>query len=176
MGNPGGEDKRYTAQFYVQDHGEKLFRRSLYVFRKRAAPPPALAAFDAPNRVVCTMRRQRTNTPLQALVLLNDPTFVEAARCLAQRALRADAGRFDVQVRYAFRLVTSRWPSAKEVEILQDVYRQQVGLFRADPAAAQRLLTVGESRQQNAFDVVEHAAWTMVASLILNLDEAITKQ
>jgi hypothetical protein len=153
-----GRPKEYTAQVYCQDRGDNLYRRSLYTFWKRLAPPPGLAAFDAPSREACVVRRQRTNTPLQALVTLNDPTYVEAARALALRALRepSDSDRI---VR-AFRGALARRPTDAEIAILSALLREQRSLFAAKPGLG---------------DSVELAAWTMVAAAILNLDETLTK-
>ena len=157
-----GRPQEYTAQVYRQDRGDNLYRRSLYTFWKRLAPPPGLAAFDAPSREACVVRRQRTNTPLQALVTLNDPTYVEAARALATRALR-EATDADRIVR-AFRGALARRPSEAELSILLSLLRDQRELFAKDAASAGRLA-----------GSVELAAWTMVAGAILNLDETLTK-
>jgi hypothetical protein len=165
----------WTAQKYKQDHGVDLYRRTMYTFWKRTCPPPTLATLDAPDRETCTIRRSRTNTPLQALVLLNDPTYVEAARKFAERIL-ADGGHSQGErLSFAFRSVLSRPPSAAELAVLRGVYDQQLARFRAQPASAAELLSVGESPADAALDTAELAAWTMVASLILNTDEALTK-
>jgi hypothetical protein len=149
-----GRPKEYTAQVYRQDHGDNLYRRSLYTFWKRLAPPPSLAAFDAPSREACVVRRQRTNTPLQALVTMNDPTYLEAARGLAALALRESSD--DDRIVRAFRGALARRPKAAEIEILRALLRDQRSLYADDPN-------------------LEIAAWTMVASAILNLDETLTK-
>jgi hypothetical protein len=146
----------------------------MYTFWKRTSPPPTLVAFDAPDRETCTVRRPRTNTPLQALLLLNDPTYVEASRKLAERLL-AEAKRTDERLGLAFRLVTARRPSERELAILRRVYEGQRAAYQNDPAAAKQLLGVGESPRNELFDPVELAAWTMVASTVLNLDEAVTR-
>jgi hypothetical protein len=159
---------------YVADTGAGLYRRSLYTFWKRTCPPPALATFDAPDRETCVMRRGCTNTPLQALVLLNDPTYVEAARKLAERILtsaKTNEERLDV----AYRLVLCRTPEKVERQLLQGVYFQAMAHFKAAPDAAQKLLKVGQSSYDSACDAVELAAWTTVMSMLLNLDEAISK-
>jgi hypothetical protein len=167
-----GRAKEYTAQFYRQDHGDNLYRRSLYTFWKRLAPPPALAAFDAPSREACVVRRQRTNTPLQALVTLNDPGYLEAARGLATRALREpEEGR----LAWTFRAALARTPAADEIAILSALLREQRAQFGADGRAATAIVEVGESRRDPALDVAELAAWTLVAAAILNLDETLTK-
>jgi hypothetical protein len=158
---------------YVPDAGESLYRRGLYTFWKRQVPPPGLLAFDGPTREVCTVRRARTNTPLQALVLLNDVTYIEAARVLAQKILREEAS--DGRVQKAFRTVTGREPSEKEVSALNELYAKQLAEYRADRKAAEALLKQGESKIDPKLDPCELAAWTIVASVLLNLDEVITQ-
>jgi hypothetical protein len=133
-----------------------------------------MSAFDAPSRETCTVQRESTNTPLQALVLLNDPTFVEAARTLAVRVLREKKESRDRVVRL-FRHVTGRRPSAAEIAIFIDAERRERARFREDPAAARALVTVGESSVDPGFDPIELAAWTQLATIILNLSETITK-
>jgi mono/diheme cytochrome c family protein len=166
----------YSAQTYTPSHGSDLYRRSMYTFWKRTSPPPSLITFDAPDREKCTARRTVTNTPLQALVLMNDPTYVEAARALAQRMI-AEAGRDPVKrVRFAFRLATARTPAPEEEQVLLDIARQKLADYRRDPEAASKLLQVGESPVDRRLNKSELAAWTTVASVILNLDETITKE
>lgn len=163
-----------TANF-KRDSGEALYRRSLYSFWKRTAPPPTLVTLDAPSRETCTVRRSRTNTPLAALALMNDEQFVEASRHFAQRMM-TEGGKTDAdRASYAFRLATARQPQAKELEVLLDVYKATLDKFKADKEAATKLISVGESKPDEALDVGQLAAWTMVANLILNLDETITK-
>jgi hypothetical protein len=166
----------YSAQTYSPGHGQDLYRRSIYTFWKRTSPPPSLITFDAPDREKCTARRAVTNTPLQALVLLNDPTYIEASRALAEKTMREagpDAAR---RIRYAFRLATAREPDTKEVQVLRDMERAQLAEYRRNKAAAQELLQVGESKYSPRMDASELAAWTTVASTILNLDETITRE
>ncbi|MFO0908594.1 MAG: DUF1553 domain-containing protein [Isosphaeraceae bacterium] len=115
------DGKNWTAQVYEQSHGRDLYRRTMYTFWKRTSPPPALATFDAPDRETCTVRRARTNTPLQALVLLNDPTYVEAARKLAERVMTEAGPEIDARIERAFRLCTARRPSARELGVLREV-------------------------------------------------------
>jgi len=163
-----------TANF-KRDSGEALYRRSLYTFWKRTAPPPTLVTLDAPSRETCTVRRSRTNTPLAALALMNDEQFVEASRQLAQRMM-TEGGKTDAdRASYAFRLATARPPQAKELEVLLDVYKASLAKFEADKEAATKLIAVGESKPDATLDTSQLAAWTMVANLILNLDETITK-
>lgn len=162
-----------TAVF-KQDHGEALYRRSMYTFWKRTSPPPAMLIFDAPTRESCTVRRARTNTPLQALTLMNDIQFVESARNLATRILLQGGGTVEERITFAFRLTTSRRPTEDEISVLRDVYQQQLSEFQASPDAAMKLISLGESPRPEHSDPAELAAWTMVANLILNLDESVT--
>jgi hypothetical protein len=164
----------WTAQTYTPSHGKDLYRRTMYTFWKRTCPPPTLATFDAPDREVCTVRRPRTNTPLQALILLNDPTYVEASRKLSERLLR-EADTTEARIRLAFRLCTSRLPSAQEASILQRLLEDRLRRYQNDPAAAARLLAVGESPRDESLSVSELAAWTSLAGVLLNLDETITR-
>jgi hypothetical protein len=160
---------------YVRDEGEALYRRGLYVFWKRTAAPPGLVTFDAGGRETCTVRESRTNTPLQALTLLNDITYVEAARVLAQRAMRADttpAGR----VTRLFRLVLTRSPRPAELAVLLRAVDRHRSEFVRRPEAAARLLQVGDTPLPTSADRIELAVYTAVASVVLNLDEAITKE
>ncbi len=164
----------YSAQRYTPSGGKDLYRRGMYTFWKRTAPPPALATFDAPDREKCVARRARTNTPLQALVLMNDPTYVEAARALAGRMIGAgDPAR---RIELAYRLAVARKPETREVTLLRELARRQLSTYRADPESARRLLAIGESAYDGRLDAVELAAWTTVASAILSLDETITRQ
>jgi len=166
----------FTAQNYVESKGADLYRRSLYTFWKRTSPPAQMAAFDAPDREKCISRRQTTNTPLQALILMNDPTYVESARKLAERTL-TEAGKDPaMRLRHAFRLATARRPDARESRLLLDLWKQRIAHFRTDRDAAAKLIAVGDSKAGAQFDAAELAAWTTVASVILNLDETITKE
>ena len=165
----------FTAQKYVQSKGKDLYRRTMYTFWKRTAPPPSLITLDAPDRETCTVRRSRTNTPLQALVLMNDPTYVEASRKLAERILVEGGSSTNDRLTFAFRLATSRKPSEREFAILNRVYDSQRTKYQRDKASAEKLLKVGESPRNEKMDPGELAAWAMVANTILNLDEALTK-
>jgi mono/diheme cytochrome c family protein len=166
----------FTAQSYSPSHGKDLYRRSLYTFWKRTVPPPSMATFDAPDREKCTARRLLTNTPLQALVLMNDPTYVEAARALASRTLEEVNGNSAKRIRYAFRLATAREPEPQEVKILEQQAQQELARYRHNRAEAEKLIKVGESPIDPKLKPAELAAWTMVASTILNLDETMTKE
>ncbi|MGC1275507.1 MAG: PSD1 and planctomycete cytochrome C domain-containing protein [Planctomycetaceae bacterium] len=161
---------------FVQDHGEDLYRRGLYTFWKRTAPPPMLQAFDAPSREQCTVDRPTTNTPLQALSLMNDTQFVEAARLLAARMMTEGGTAAGDRLAYGFRLVTSRRPNPDETALLLKNYESHLAQYRDDAEAATKLLTVGESPRDESLDPAEHAAMTMTANLLLNLDEAVTKE
>ena len=162
------------SKAYPQGKGDDLYRRSLYTFWKRTVPSPMLRTFDAPEREFCTVRRSRTNTPMQALLLLNGPQFVEAARHLGQRMLQEGGASTDEQIAYGFRLVTARMPSAAELDILREEFqqgRQRIG----EAAAAAAILSVGDSPVSAEVDVRQLAAMTGVARLLLNLNESITR-
>ena len=161
---------------YEPDHGEKLYRRSLYTYIKRSVPPPNMVALDATNREVCTMRRQRTSTPLAALVMLNDPTFVEAARALAGSLLQSEGSDIEDCIHAGYLRVVGRSPNSQEMDELLRLFGRQQGIYRDDRRAAEALVTVGESPRDSALPVDVHAALTCVASVILNLDETISKE
>ncbi len=165
----------FTAQKYEQDHGEALYRRSMYTFWKRTVPPPSLQTFDAPEREFCVVRRSATNTPLQALVLMNDPTYVEASRKFAERILTEAPDSPDARIRFAFRAALSRAPKQAEIKALMSVYNTQTTAFRNDAEAAKKLLAIGEAPRNEKLNTTELAAWTTVASVLFNLDETITK-
>ncbi|HKB04451.1 MAG TPA: DUF1553 domain-containing protein [Gemmataceae bacterium] len=161
---------------YAPDKGDNLYRRGMYTFWKRTCPPPGLMAFDAPNREVCVARRATTNTPLAALVLLNDPTYVEAARKLAERMMTdggpTPAGRMAV----GFKRAVARAPTAEEERVVLRFRARTLAEFQANKAEARKLLAVGESPRDATLDEAELAAWATVAGLILNLDETISKR
>jgi hypothetical protein len=161
---------------YVQDHGESLYRRSLYTYWKRTVAPPAMVTFDAAGRETCIVRTSRTNTPLQALTLMNEVTFVEAARVLAQRVMTEGGPTPEERITLAFRLVLARRPSPAELEVLVNGWRAHWEQFQQDAQAAVGLLTVGESPRDEALDAAEHAAYAAICSLIFNLDETVTKE
>ncbi len=164
-------ERRYK---YVADKGDGLYRRSMYTFWRRTCPPPSMLLFDAPDRETCFIRRARTNTPLHALVLLNDPIYLEAARKLAERVMHQEADA-DARLTLAFRLSLARTPTAKEGAILREMVQESLAKFRADPTAAAKLLGVGDSPRDAKLDAAELAAWTTTMNLLLNLDETITR-
>ncbi len=168
-------DELTSGDRYVQSKGADLYRRGIYVYWKRSIPYPPLLTFDAPNREVCTDCRARTNTPLQALVLLNDPVYVEAARVLAQRILREAGPDADARLAHAFKLCTARVPSEQEVAILRQILARNLSKYRDNPAAAVKLIGIGESARPGDMDPAELAAWTAIGNVLLNLDETITK-
>lgn len=161
---------------YKRGSGADLYRRSLYTFWKRTAPPPSLMAFDAPSREACVARRSRTNTPLQALALMNDEQYVEAARMLAERMMTQGGGGPAERLAHGFRVATGRKPSDKEAGVLVNVFQRQLEHYKTQPDAAKKLLAIGDTKRNESLDAPEHAAYTMVANLILNLDETITKE
>ena len=164
-----------SSQKYVQSHGADLYRRGIYTYLKRALPYPPMVTFDAPNREVCTDCRARTNTPLQALVLLNDPAYVEAARVLAQRIMKEGGASTPERLAIAFKLCTARAPQPKELEVLTHVFEAQLAKYMQNPAAATKLTGIGESARPADLNPAEWAAWTAIGNLLLNLDETITK-
>ena len=159
---------------YVRDKGGDLYRRGIYTFWKRSVLHPGMAVFDAPSREVCTARRPVTNTPLQAYVLLNDETYVEAARVLAGRVMKI-APAFGERLRYAFLLAVARPPTGQEEKLLRDLLEDALKEYQADPGAAGKLLAVGDAAQLADLEPAEHAAWTCVANAILNFDQTLTK-
>jgi hypothetical protein len=161
---------------YVQDKGFNLYRRSLYIYRKRTVPHPSMATFDAPSREICQVNRARTNTPLQALELMNDVAYVEAARRLAESALADGGASPEERLAFAFRRATARVPRPAELKVLVNGLEHYRRTFHGDPDAAKRLIRLGDSPVDERFDPAELAAYTATASVILNLDETITKE
>ena len=167
--------KSDTANF-VQDTGDKLYRRSIYTFWKRTSPSPSMSIFDAPDRESCTVRRERTNTPLQALVLMNDPQFVEASRHLAKRILRdRKSNSVEQRIEAMFRTVLSEPAPPKSVAALVKSHNTFKQSFTMEPEAAQNLITVGDSPVDPKLDPIDLATWTLVANQVLNSDLAINK-
>ena len=169
VGLPGGDTRNY-----VQDKGEKLYRRSIYMFWKRMQPPANLEALNAPSREVCVVRRERTNTPLQALVTLNDPQFVEAARVLAENAI-ASAKDFEQRLDFVSQRLLNRKLKAAEREIVSQSYTELSKYYKSKPVDAKKLIKVGEKTANAKIDVPELAAWTMICNQLLNLDEVLNK-
>jgi hypothetical protein len=167
------EEATFGKKTYKQDHGSALYRRSLYVFWRRIVGPTTF--FDAGARQVCTVKVARTNTPLHALVTLNDPAFVEAARVMAQ-GLSIAADNDSARLDYAFRLLTARLPTKTEKSILLTRLQTLRGQFASEPEAAKELASLGEAARPQTLDPVEHAAWTALCSLMMNLDEALSKE
>jgi hypothetical protein len=169
--------KGSNTEFFKPDAGEGLYRRSLYSFWKRTAPPPSMVTFDAPDREACVVQRARTNTPLQALVLMNDTQFVEAARFFAERVVREGGTTTEERLTYAFRLATARRPNANELSLISRVFQSHLDEYKSDAEAAKKLLDVGARKSDlTKFDASELAAYTMATNLIMNLDETITKE
>ncbi|MDA1049724.1 MAG: PSD1 and planctomycete cytochrome C domain-containing protein [Planctomycetota bacterium] len=164
-----------NTSVFVQDTGSKLYRRSMYTFWKRTSPPPTMTTFDAPDRETCQVRRARTNTPLQALVLMNDVQFIEAARKFAERVMNEGGSDVGQRVTFAFRTVLARQPSSSELDSLTQLFNDYQAEFKEHPDSATKLLAAGESPRNESLDASELGAWTMVAHLLLNLSETVTK-
>jgi len=160
---------------YTQEKGESLYRKSLYTFWKRTVPPPTMITFDAATRNYCAPKRQTTSTPLQALVLLNDPQVLEAARVFAARMIKEGGDDPESRIAFGFRTATSRYPEKNELSVLTSMLSREKAIYRKDPSAAKDLLAIGEMQVDNDSDPGELAAYSQVATAILNLDETITK-
>jgi hypothetical protein len=167
---------KYEGWLWQASTGDEQYRRGLYTFWRRSALHPMFAIFDAPTREECAVARPRTNTPLQALVTLNDPTFVEAARVFAQRVLVDGPDDLDGRLVFAFRTALARRPEPAELEVLRARYRQQLKHYQGDRDAALKLVSSGQAPRSATLDVAEHAAWTAVAGMVLNLDETIMRE
>jgi hypothetical protein len=160
---------------YRHDQDEGLYRRSLYTIWKRTAAPPSMLIFDAPNREICTVSRSRTNTPLQALSLMNEVTFVEAARKLGERMLRYDDATPEGKLTYGFRLVTGRVPTPNELRVLVAGWREDFAYYQQHPDEATQLQRHGESKTDVA-EAAELAAYMLSGNILLNLDECIMRE
>jgi len=165
-----------TGKTYTQDKGDKLYRRSLYTFWRRTAPPPSMLTFDAVTREVCSAKRETTATPLQALVLMNDSQFVEAARVLGERLLKEHPENPNARVREAFRSLTGRLPDEKETAVLRQLFEEQKSFYTRESGAADKLLATGESRWDESLPRADFAATTMLVSAIMNFDEFVVKR
>ena len=164
-----------NTSVFAQDKGEKLYRRSMYTFWKRTSPPPSMSTFDAPDRETCQVRRARTNTPLQSLVLMNDVQFVEAARKLAERVMREGGDQPTPRLEFAFRTITARFPEEYEQNSLIQLHKGYLDEFQKTPENAEKLLSAGESSRDTNLPPADLAAWTMVCHLLLNLSETVTQ-
>ncbi len=164
-----------NTAIFRQDSGDALFRRSMYTFWKRTSPPPSMAIFDAPDRETCQVRRTRTNTPLQALVLLNDVQFIEAARRFAEKVIADGGDSVESRVNYVYRSVLARQPTQKELEIVSGLFNEHFEEFQTNPEAAKQLLSLGESGRNEELNSTELGAWTMIVHLVFNLSETVTK-
>jgi hypothetical protein len=160
---------------YKQDSGDSLYRRSMYTFWKRAAPPASMDIFNAPNREVCTVRRERTNTPLQALVTLNDPQFVEAARVLAERTIKQAGDSDDAKIDFITNRLLSRSLRDEERLVVRQSLADLLAYYASHPDDAKKLIAVGESKADPSVDVTKLASWTMLINELMNLDEVLCK-
>ena len=163
-------DIPYSSDKWVESTGEDKRRRAIYTMIRRSAPYPSMVTYDAPSREFCTVRRVRTNTPLQALTSLNDPYFFDAARAMAHRLMAEGGSTAADRIRYGFRLTTARTPSQSELERVAAFYQKQEEEFAKTPEAAYKV--IGDKQE----DAAQVAAWTMVANVLLNSDEAMTKE
>ena len=170
------EEVSYNGEeSYVPDSAAGLWRRSLYTYIKRQAPPPSLLLLDGPTREKCLIERPRTNTPLQSLLLLNDDTYLEAARVLAENALLAattDARR----MRYLWRTILTHEPTGPELQMLSGLLNRQRERFAGNPDAVNEVLAIGAADRNEAHEATEVASWSIVAHTILNLDAAIVRR
>jgi hypothetical protein len=164
-----------NTRIYERDRGEALYRRSLYTLWKRAAPPASLEVFNAPNREVCTVRRERTDTPLQALVTLNDPQFIEAARALAQLTLQGASENHEDRIDFMARRLLARSLRLEEQLVVRSSIERLLVFFQGHPEDAARLVAVGDLKLISTSDAATVAAWTMLANELMNLDEVLNK-
>ena len=160
---------------FVQDKGDKNYRRSLYTYWKRSAPPPNMRTFDAPTREKCVIKRARTNTPLQALVTLNDPQFTEASRAFAERIIKEGGKTIESKIDYAYTWVTSHKPTDELRQKIVALYKDQLEVFKSNPEKTKDYLSVGSIENDEALNPAAQAAWAIISSLLFNLDETLTK-
>ena len=163
-----------TANFKA-DVGDNIYRRSVYTFWKRTAPPPTMNLFDAPSRESCSIRRERTNTPLQALAMLNELQFFEAARHLAEQSIRNSGISEQQTLIYMFHRATSRFPNSQEIEALFSLYQSNLTEFQRDSESALAIVSAGQLPPDKTLETASLASWTMVANVLLNLDEVVTR-
>lgn len=168
--------KSISNNSYKQDKGANLFRRSLYTYWRRTIPPPTMMNFNAAAREVCVVRTETTNTPLQALTLMNNKVFIESARCLAERMFSHDKNELKQAIIFGYQLSTGRLPKPAELDIMENTHANFLAHYTAKPAEANLLLAMGETQRDQTIPVVEHAAMTMLANILLNLDETISKE
>ncbi|CAN5537373.1 DUF1553 domain-containing protein [soil metagenome] len=161
---------------YTQGKGEDLYRRSLYTVWKRSSPPPSMMNFDASDRYLCQVKRQKTSTPLQALVLMNDPQYIEASRILAERMIKEGGTGTEERINFAFKALTSRAPREEEINLLKDLLKEELNDLKNNPGRADDLLSIGEYERDKKLDPQEVAAYTIVASTIMNFDEFVVKR
>jgi hypothetical protein len=161
---------------WTDSTGQDLYRRGLYTFWRRTTFYPSFQVFDAPTREYCTVDRPRTNTPLQALVTLNDPVFVEAARVLGQRIMQEGGDGLASKLTFAFRLCVARSPRDNELQVLQRLYATQLALYQANQSAAAALVKNGAAPRPENLPIPELAAWTAISNVMLNLDETLTRE
>jgi hypothetical protein len=161
---------------YKQGKGEDLYRRSLYTIWKRSSPPPSMMNFDAPDRYICIVNRQKTATPLQSLVLMNDPQYVEASRLLAERMIKEGGHTPEERITFAYKALTSRNPKGEELVLLKQLYEEELSEFQKQPKRASQLLSVGEYKRDLTLDANEVAACTIIASSMMNFDEFVVKR
>ena len=173
---PGDYYSDKIGRGWDQSRGEDLYRRGVYTYWRRTTVYPAFQIFDAPSREFCTVNRPRTNTPLQALVLMNDPTYVEAARVFAAKIIAEGGKSLQERFDFAFRTAVTRPPTEEESAVLQQLFEQQLKIYQEDTEAAMKLVAVGESPQATGLQQSEYAAWTAIASIILNLDETVSRE
>ena len=173
---PPGLWKEKGTQEYQRDKGENSHRRSLYTYWKRTSPPPAMMTLDAAKRDVCVAKRQTTATPLQSLVLLNGPQYVEVSRALAQRCMQQKDISLDGRITFVFRSLTSRRPTDQEMQVLQQLYQEQFLEFQARPTDAEKFLSIGDQHRDESLDPAKLAAMTVLAETVLNLDATVTKR
>ncbi|MDP1798086.1 MAG: DUF1553 domain-containing protein, partial [Planctomycetaceae bacterium] len=164
-----------NTRFYLQDHGAALYRRSIYAFLKRTAPPPFMSNFDGPNREQFCTRRERSNTPLQALQLLNDTQHFEAARSFGARMLSEGGNTPTERITFGYKAALSREPDATELQVVHGVLDQYLERYRQDPAGAKAVVAIGESTSPQGMNDADLAAYTLIGNLILNLDETVTR-
>jgi hypothetical protein len=160
---------------YKRDKGENLYRRSMYTFWKRAAPPASMEIFNAPNRETCTVHRERTDTPLQALVTLNDPQFIEAARVLAQKALKEGGDKDESRIDFIAQRLLARPFRAEEKQVVQSSLSDLLAHYKGNAEEAKKVLSVGEVKADASIDAPTLAAWTMLVNELMNLDEVLNK-